>query len=100
MIASSPGGVRIGELAGMLEIVPRSATTMVDNLENAGLVSRRPDPADRRSVLVISTSEGQTLLDRLAEEQRTSAERLFAPLSPQESEELLRLLQATREDLS
>jgi DNA-binding MarR family transcriptional regulator len=100
LIARSGGGMRIGELATALEIVPRSATTMVDGLENAGFVARRPDPDDRRSVLVSCARPGFDLLDRLADVRRNSAEWLFAPLSPEERRELLRLLQATGKEPS
>ena len=52
------GPMRIGDLADRLEIVPRSATTRVDDLEAAGLVTRRTDPDDRRSVIVVATEAG------------------------------------------
>ena len=38
-----------------LRIAPRSATEVVDALEERGLVERRPDPADRRATLVALT---------------------------------------------
>lgn len=94
VLASSAHGTRIGELADGLEIVPRSATAMVDGLETAGLVARTMDPADRRSVLVACTPQGETLLARLAEERRAAAQALFGPLSADEKEELLRLLRS------
>ena len=84
--------MRIGDLAAKLEIVPRSATTMVDGLENAGFVTRRMDPCDRRSILLAPTAKGQDLIARLAEERTASAETLFTPLSADEKLELLRLL--------
>ena len=85
------GAMRIGELADRLEIVPRSATTMVEGLESAGLVTRTMDPSDRRSVLVACTPAGKELLTRLAEDRRTAAETLFAPLSAAQKDELLHL---------
>jgi DNA-binding MarR family transcriptional regulator len=97
LLAANGDGMRIGELAAALEIIPRAATSMVDALEGAGLVARRADPADRRSVIVGCSAQGTALLGRLAEERRTAAEGLFAPLSPAEREELLRLLRATAE---
>ena len=84
--------LRIGDLAGKLEIVPRSATTMVDGLEQAGFLFRRMDPADRRSTLVAPTPKGRELIARLAEQRREGAEALFAPLSAEDRLELLRLL--------
>jgi hypothetical protein len=35
-------------LAAALDVVPRSITSLVDDLERSGLVERRPDPTDRR----------------------------------------------------
>ena len=84
--------LRIGELAVRLEVVPRSATTTVDALEAAGLVTRQADPADRRSVLVGLTAAGDELLDRLGRARRESAETLFARLDGPQRERLLELL--------
>ena len=94
LVSSAAEGMRIGELADALEIVPRSATTMVDGLEGAGLVARRIDPADRRSVIVACSPEGKRLVARLAEERRASAQALFAVLSAGDRAELLRLLRS------
>ncbi len=98
IVASRDGGLRIGELAAELEIVPRSATTMVDGLEEAGFVTRRPDPSDRRSVIVGCSEDGRALLTRLSRAQRTSAEQLFEGLSGEEARELLRLLRGSTAD--
>lgn len=84
--------VRIGELAARLEVVPRSATTMIDTLEGAGLVARRADPGDRRSVLVSLTDRGVALLERLGRVRRASAEALFARLTVAQRERLFELL--------
>jgi DNA-binding MarR family transcriptional regulator len=92
VLISAGDPMRIGDLAAKLEIVPRSATTMVDGLENAGFVTRRMDPCDRRSILLAATAKGQDLIARLAEERTASAETLFTPLSADEKLELLRLL--------
>ena len=99
VLSAAGAGMRIGELADRLEIVPRSATTMVDGLEGAGLVARSVDPADRRSVLVTCSAQGEDLIARLAEERRAGAETLFAPLSPEEREKLLRLLRSITSEL-
>jgi DNA-binding MarR family transcriptional regulator len=94
VLSSAPEGMRIGELAGILEIVPRSATAMVDGLEGAGLVARRADSADRRSVIVACSPSGIDLVARLADERRAAAQTLFAPLSSQEKKQLLGLLRS------
>ena len=89
--------LRVGELAARLEIVPRSATTMVDALEAAALVSRRPDTLDRRSILVCLTATGDELVARLGRARRASAEALFSRLDRPQAEQLRDLLAALLE---
>src|SRR5271166_939748 len=69
--------VRMADIAAALEVVPRTATSMVDGLEEANLVTRAIDPHDRRSILVSLTNEGALLLDRLALARRRTAEATF-----------------------
>jgi DNA-binding MarR family transcriptional regulator len=97
LLTRAGGSVRIGELAAHLEVVPRSATSMVDALEAAGLVDRTPDPIDRRSILVGLTDSGVDLLARLGRARRASAESLFARLDAAQREQLLELLATLNE---
>ena len=97
LLTRAGGSVRIGELAARLEVVPRSATSMVDALEAAGLVERTPDPIDRRSILVGLTDSGVDLLARLGRARRASAESLFARLDAAQREQLLKLLATLNE---
>lgn len=84
--------LRMAELAEALRVVPRSATGVIEGLEDAGLVRRATDPANRRSVLVTLTAAGQDRLADLAEARRATAEELFAALSPADRTQLLTLL--------
>ncbi|MFI6515051.1 MarR family winged helix-turn-helix transcriptional regulator [Spirillospora sp. NPDC050679] len=84
--------LRMVDLADRLDIVPRSATTLVDALEEAGLVARRPDPANRRSLLVEPTEAGLEARARMSAVRREAAEELFAPLTAEQREALLGLL--------
>jgi DNA-binding MarR family transcriptional regulator len=88
------GPVRMAELAEALRVVPRSATGVVEGLEEAGLVRRDSDPADRRSVLVSLTEAGLGTLDELAAARRQTAEELFGPLTSADQRRLLDLLTA------
>jgi len=97
LLTRAGGSVRIGELAARLEVVPRSATSMVDALEAAGLVDRTPDPIDRRSILVGLTDSGDDLLARLGRARRASAESLFARLDAAQRDQLLELLATLNE---
>ncbi len=91
--------LRMAELAKLLHVVPRSATGVVDALEERGLVRRGIDPANRRSILVELTDHGRGTLGDLAEARRRAAEELFTPLDPDEQRRLLALLQTAAKPL-
>ena len=86
------------ELADRLDIVPRSLTTVVDALEEAGLVRREIDPRNRRAILLRLTERGEAVRGDLRLARRRAAEDLFAPLSAGDREALGDLL--TRLDAS
>jgi DNA-binding MarR family transcriptional regulator len=86
--------VRMADIAAGLEVVPRTATSIVDGLESAGLVVRAIDRHDRRSILVSLTPEGALLLDRLGNARRRTAEAIFSPLSTAQRIQLANLLTA------
>jgi len=84
--------LRMTELADRLGIVPRSVTTVIDALEEAGLVRREVDPRNRRAILLRLTERGAGVRDDLREARRRAAEELFAPLSAADREALAELL--------
>jgi DNA-binding MarR family transcriptional regulator len=84
--------LRMTELAERLGIVPRSVTTVVDALEEAGLVRREVDPRNRRAILLRLTDRGAAVRDDLREARRRAAENLFAPLSAEDRAALAGLL--------
>ncbi len=84
--------MRLSELADRLHIVPRSATTVVDALEEAGLVERTPDPADRRAVRVILTAAGHAALERIGQVRHEVAQEYFGPVSRPDQAALLQAL--------
>lgn len=70
----------------------RSVTGMVDALEREGLITREPDPEDRRAILLRLTVDSRDRMERLHEAQNRLAEELLAPLGPEERAELHRML--------
>lgn len=84
--------LRMAALADHLGIVPRSATTVVDALESTHLVSRTPDPTNRRSTLVTLTDSGRAAISQMAAARRQAAEEVFATLRPEQRETLRDLL--------
>jgi DNA-binding MarR family transcriptional regulator len=55
-----------GELASDLELSSGAMTSRLDRLEQAGLVRRLPDPADRRAIVVELTEKGRDAWDTAA----------------------------------
>ncbi len=92
VVGASDRPLCMTEIAAALDMVPRSATTMVDALEAAGLVLRQAAATDRRSVLVTATDRGAELLDQLDRARLTTAEQFFGRLRPNERATLQRLL--------
>jgi DNA-binding MarR family transcriptional regulator len=92
MIARSSEPLRITELAERLGIVPRSVTTVIDALEEAGLARREVDPRNRRAILLQLTEHGAAVRDELRDARQRAAEELFAPLTEPERESLASLL--------
>jgi DNA-binding MarR family transcriptional regulator len=92
LIARGDEPPRMTELADRLGIVPRSLTTVIDALEEAGLVRREIDPRNRRAILLSLTDRGAAVREELREARRRAAEDLFAPLSAQDRESLAGLL--------
>lgn len=92
-------GLKQSELADRLDVAPISLTRQLDNLEQEGLVERRPDPADRRCFRVFLTAAAGPALDLLgglAVETRAQA---FAGLSAADVRQLQGLLARIRENL-
>jgi DNA-binding MarR family transcriptional regulator len=86
------GVLRLSELSDHLHIAPRSTTEVVDDLQQRGLVERRPDPADRRATLVALTGAGGEAGRAIAEARQAEAERFFGVLSAADRADLGRIL--------
>ncbi len=65
---------------------------VLDELENSGLVVRRPDPADRRVRILEATPAGQDLQQRASAAVRDAEQRFLALLQPGAREELVQTL--------
>src|SRR5262249_42103736 len=61
LITFSEEPLRMTELAERLHVVPRSVTTVIDALEQAGLVRRAIDPANRRAIPLHLTNKGMAV---------------------------------------
>ncbi|MET0417916.1 MAG: MarR family transcriptional regulator [Actinoplanes sp.] len=95
-VLANHGDLRPGALAEQLRIAPRSATEVVDELERRGLVERRPDPGDRRAVLVALTDGGVRTAGEIQAARMAEGERFFAGLGSADRAELSRILRELR----
>lgn len=93
-------GINQGGLAELVEVEPITLCRMVDRLQEAGLVERRADPADRRAWRLHLTDKASALL----EEMRPMAFSLFddamTGLDAAERSDLFRMLERIRTNLS
>ena len=86
---------RMSELAEFTQLPPASLTRLVDGMVADNLVHRKPDPRDRRGVLVHVTQRGLALQLELSA--RIAAER---PLGEVEDREAAALLDALSDVLA
>ncbi|UZI32014.1 MarR family winged helix-turn-helix transcriptional regulator [Streptomyces sp. CA-278952] len=93
------GAVRQTELIRTLDLAPSTVTKMLQRLEQTGHVRRRPDPADRRAVLVEATDESCALHTAVRDAWGSLEEQTLAGLEPAERAELIRLLAKVEENL-
>jgi DNA-binding MarR family transcriptional regulator len=95
VLSSAARGDRGSQLALAQSLgVDRTVMTyLLDDLEKAGLVERRPDPADRRARRVVLTVAGTARLCDVERRLRHVEEHLLGPLDPDERHTLRVLLQ-------
>ena len=84
-------GIWIGRLANATRLTHSGAVRLLDRLEHDGLVERRAGP-DARTAAVHLTARGRAAARRALGERERVLARLLDPLSPQERDELGRLL--------
>jgi DNA-binding MarR family transcriptional regulator len=88
-------------LAQQLAVDKTAMTYLLDDLEGAGLVERRADPADRRQRQVLLTDRGRHALEEFGNRLGDTERRLLSALTTDEAIVLRQLLdrvaQSTRE---
>ncbi|MGP4011219.1 MarR family winged helix-turn-helix transcriptional regulator [Streptomyces sp. 4N124] len=79
----------LGRSAGL---DPKDVVGILNDLQSAGLVTRTPDPTDRRKNAVSLTRDGTRLLARCEKLARAANDDLLSPLSEAERAQFIRLL--------
>ena len=92
-------GLAHGELAARLHVQPATTTKMIQRMEKAGFVERRPDPVDQRVSRVYLTDVGRAVQEEVKQVWRTLEDETFAGFTLQERVLLRRLFLQVRENL-
>jgi DNA-binding MarR family transcriptional regulator len=91
-----PYQLRPTEFTDALMLTSSGTTKRLDRLEHAGLITRAPDPADRRGTLITLTPKGRELIDNVTEAHLDNERNLLAALSESEQRRLADLLRKLR----
>ena len=80
------------QLAERSGVTRATMTGLIDTLERDGMVTRKPDPADRRQLCVELTKRGIAFLDKILPEHFRRIAALMEVLSESERRTMVRLL--------
>ena len=94
IIAAVNAGVDVtaGALSEHLHISTASTTKLLDRLERAGHIERRPHPSDRRAVTVAITEETHQQVRRMMGKQHAQRFEVAKAMTPAEREVIIRFL--------
>lgn len=85
-------GVKTSQISRQMEVSPPALTPTLNQLEQKGLIERRPGRQDRRTVYLYITPQGQDLCQRQRQRLDRRFEELSRYLGEEDSRELVRLL--------
>jgi DNA-binding MarR family transcriptional regulator len=89
----SLGEPRMKELALKMGVTTGALTVLVDRLVQSGLVERRPDEQDRRSIRVVLTEEGKSHFEAHHRLHRRLTEELAGALTDEETSQFIAMLE-------
>jgi DNA-binding MarR family transcriptional regulator len=94
------GAATPAELRDMLHLPAQTITSVLDQLQAAGLVKRSPHPRDRRSTVAEITPAGRETVDRICPPLIDIEEDCMAALSRAEQDQLIGLLTKVQERIA
>ena len=89
-----PFRLRPTDLTNATMLTSSGTTKRLDKLEQAGLIARGPDPADRRGTLISLTDRGRALIDTLTEAHLANERRILGALGEADQRQLADLLRS------
>lgn len=84
-------GIRVGDVADLLHVSGAFVTLEAGRLVRLGIVDKRPDPDDRRAVLLHLSPEGRDRIASVADRIRLVNDYFFGDLDRQEFEAMSRV---------
>lgn len=93
-------GLRQVDLADHLDVEPITLCRIVDRLEEAGLVERQRDPADRRAWRVELTGKAEPIVGKLRQLAAQLAAEVFEGVSAQDIEAMRSVLARARSNVA
>lgn len=84
LACDSAGGISQRAMARILGLDPSQVVALVDELAQARLVERQPDPADRRAKLVIATAAGRRVRGQATARAEAAVRGALRPLADDE----------------
>ena len=84
----------VGELGRYVRVGKSTMTGVLARLVSSGLVTREPNPDDRRASLIAPTARGREIADTLVTRVRAEVLRLLEPVDPAARRDLAALLQS------
>jgi DNA-binding MarR family transcriptional regulator len=93
-------GLNQGQLAELLEVEPITCCRMIDRLEEAELVERRRDPADRRAWRIYLTERARPVLAELHDVASEMIEAALHGLSQPQRDAMIAALHTIRSNIT
>jgi DNA-binding MarR family transcriptional regulator len=93
------GPTTVSELASLLSISAPSASSIVDRMEEHGMVTRERDEIDRRIVHVSISPKGRGMVDDMMGMRREFTSRLLESMSDDDLDHVVRAVEAVRRAL-
>jgi len=93
-------GINQGGLADILEVEPITLGRMIDRLQEADLVERRADPADRRAWRLFLTAKGEGLMQLMRPYAHATIEHMLDGIDDSARGQLRQTLDRMRSNLS
>ncbi|MCU1381125.1 MAG: MarR family transcriptional regulator [Acidimicrobiales bacterium] len=98
-IIARSGPIAGTEVARQLGVDQSTASRQIRPLEDAGLVARNADEADRRVAWLEATDEGRAVLERIHGQRRDDVELVLGDWSAEDRADLARLLERFKQSM-